>query len=59
MKFTITDSEYREGLAPFLDENNIEWERQKDGITITVEHAKQAFLIGFKFGEFYKDNDNY
>ena len=59
MKFTLTDSEYRQGLASFLDENHIEWTRQKDGITITVEHQKQAFLIGFAFGEFYKNEDNY
>jgi len=55
----LAHTEYKQGLASFLDENGINWTRTDDGIAFPIENVKQAFLIGFAFGEFYKNEDNY
>lgn len=45
---------YIQGLASFLDEQNIKWEQSNiDEITIYYHNDYDLFRIGFDFGKFY------
>ena len=51
---TVIIKNYIQGLASFLDEENIKWEHiNDDQIKIYYVDENELFLIGFKFGEFY------
>lgn len=60
MKSVIMEN-YIIGLASFLDENNIKWERLSgDTIKIYYTDEEMLFRVGFDFGKFYsktEDND--
>ncbi len=55
----LTDAQYKQGFASFLDAIGANWSKTDDGIAFAVENVKEAFLLGFQFGEFYKDDNNY
>ena len=59
---TIIIKNYINGLASFLDEEGIMWEKV-DGETSTNDIIKiyyntneDLFLMGFNFGKFYENN---
>lgn len=46
---------YIQGLASFLDEENIEWEQVEDQIIEIYYHSEEElFRIGWMFGQFYE-----
>ena len=48
-------TKYIQGLASFLDENNIKWEHNdNETITIFYHNEEDLFRIGFEFGKFYE-----
>jgi len=50
---------YIQGLASFLDENDIQWEGlPNQGIAIYFNNLEELFLIGYKFGCFYSEIEN-
>lgn len=56
---TIT-VKYIQGLASFLDEENIMWELISidELIKIHYHNAEDLFNIAFRFGKFYKEVEN-
>ena len=55
-KFVIKN--YIQGLASFLDEEKIKWERSNnDAIVIYCHNEEDLFRIGWKFGVFYEKID--
>lgn len=63
MKVKIKD--YIQGLASFLDENDIEWKKvaqkvEHYEIEITVKDEEDLFRMAFAFGRFYeKTNEDH
>lgn len=58
---TVRIENYIQGLASFLDENDIRWEHceiLKDSIIIYYDNHEHLFRIGFEFGKFYESIDN-
>lgn len=59
---TIVIKNYITGLASFLDEEGIIWEKvdvspsNKDIIKIYYNTNEDLFLMGFNFGKFYENN---
>ena len=54
---------YIQGLASFLDENNIQWmgltdldDSSNDAICIFYKSEEELFKIAFEFGKFYEKN---
>jgi len=55
---TVLIKNYIHGLASYLDENNIKWEKQfGDQIIIFYKDEEDLFKIGFEFGKFYSKED--
>jgi len=56
----VTIKNYIQGLASFLDEENIKWEKvgDKECIKIYYHNDEDLFRIGFKFGCFYETTLN-
>lgn len=58
MKKIVTIKKYIPGLASFLDEQKIEWERaysKGEEIKITIKSDEELFLLGYEFGKFYSE----
>ena len=52
---TVIITKYIQGLASFIDENNIKWEHlPNDQIKIYYHNSEDLFRIGFEFGKFYE-----
>lgn len=58
MKSTIIKN-YIHGLASFLDEEGISWEKtgDKDAIKIYYKNDEDLFKIGFEFSKFYEKTE--
>ena len=55
---TIIINKNIQGLASFLDEENIYWQTlPNDKIKIRVEDENHLFRLGWKFGRFYEKMD--
>ena len=56
---TIIIKEYKQGLASFLDQENIKWEHLGEGIAdwikIYYHNDEDLFNIAFNFGKFYEN----
>jgi len=53
---TVLIKNYINGLASYLDSENIKWEKvdDNDWIRIYYHSDEELFRIGFNFGKFYK-----
>lgn len=56
---TVTIKNYIQGLASFLDEQNIKWERtgKEDQVKIYFKDEEELFRFGWMFGRFYERMD--